>query len=157
MEAPVPSRFTFADHQTGIFACYGILGALYSRATTGKGQKVETSLLQSIVSFVQSSAARYLTTGELPPREAERPNMASAFVAGDGKPLVFHLSSPPKFWEGLADAIGKPELKEDPRFKGRADRIKNYDALHQICQEVFATAPRAYWVETLLKHDVPSA
>lgn len=155
MEAPMPSRFTFADHLTGVFAAYGILGALYSRATTGRGQRVETSLLQSIVSFVQSPAARYLTTGEAPPREAERPNMAAAFVAGDGKPLVFHLSSPPKFWEGLTEGIGKPELKEDPRFKRRADRIKNYDALHEICQEVFATAPRQYWIDRLRSHDVP--
>jgi formyl-CoA transferase len=155
-EAPVPSRFTFADHLTGIFACYGILGALYARATTGRGQRVETSLLQSIVSFVSGPAARYLATGHVA-REVERPNnLAAAFVAQDGKPLVFHLSSPPKFWEGLADAIGKPELKEDPRFQRRADRIKNYDALHQICQEVFATAPRDYWIAELRKRDVPS-
>lgn len=105
--------------------------------------------MQSIVSFVQLPAARYLLTQEVPPREAERPNMASAFVAQDGKPLVFHLSSPPKFWEGLTEAIGRPELKEDPRFQRRADRIKNYDALHQICQDVFATAPRQHWINEL--------
>ena len=155
MEEPVPARFTFADHLTGVFAAYGILGALYSRAATGRGQRVETSLLQSIVSFVQLPAARYLATGDVPPREAERPNMASAFVAQDGKPLVFHLSSPPKFWEGLTAAIGKPELKEDPRFQRRADRIKNYDALHEICQSVFATAPRQHWIDELRRHDVP--
>ena len=155
MDAPVPSRFTFADHLTGVFAAYGILGALYTRATTGRGQRVETSLLQSIVSFVQGPAARYLSTGELPRREAERPNMAAAFVAQDGKPLVFHLSSPPKFWEGLTEAIGRPELKEDPRFARRADRIKNYNALHQICQDVFATAPRQHWIDELHQHDVP--
>jgi formyl-CoA transferase len=155
-EAPVPSRFTFADHLTGIFACYGILGALYARAMTGRGQRVETSLLQAIVSFVSGPAARCLATGQVP-RGVERPgNLAAAFVAQDGKPLVFHLSSPPKFWEGLCDAIGKPELKEDPRFQRRPDRIKNYDALHRICQEVFATAPRDYWVAELRKHDVPS-
>lgn len=155
MEAPVPSRFTFADHLTGVFAAYGILGALYSRAATGRGQRVETSLLQSIVSFVQGPAARYLTNGQTPPREAERPNMAAAFVAQDGKPLVFHLSSPPKFWEGLTVAIGKPELQEDPRFQRRADRIRNYDALHRICQDVFATAPRQHWIDELRRLDVP--
>jgi len=154
MKAPAPAGFTFADHLTGIFAAYGTLGALYSRAMTGRGQRVETSLLQSIVSFVQGPAARYLTTGSAT-REVERANLASAFVAQDGKPLVFHLSSPPKFWEGLTDAIGKPELKEDPRFQRRVDRAKNYDALHEICQEVFATAPRDHWVDELRRHDVP--
>src|SRR4029453_6851079 len=63
VQDPVPSRFTFADHLTGVFACYGILGALYARAMTGQGQRVETSLLQSIVSLVLGQAARYLTTG----------------------------------------------------------------------------------------------
>src|SRR5437867_3772285 len=76
MEAPVPSYFTFADHLTGVFACYGILGALVSRATTGRGQHVETSFLQSIVSFVQGQAARYLASGQLPTTR-ERANMAS--------------------------------------------------------------------------------
>jgi crotonobetainyl-CoA:carnitine CoA-transferase CaiB-like acyl-CoA transferase len=156
VKEPVPSRVTFADHLTGIFATYGILGALYTRAMTGQGQRVETSLLQSIVSFVQGSAARYFATGETPSSAGERANMAAAFVAQDGQPLVFHLSSPPKFWEGLTDAIGKPELREDPRFKRRPDRIKNYAALHEICQEVFATAPREHWIDELRRHDVPS-
>jgi crotonobetainyl-CoA:carnitine CoA-transferase CaiB-like acyl-CoA transferase len=156
MTAPVPSRMTFADHLTGIFAAYGILGALYARATTGQGQRVETSLLQSIVSFMEGPAARYLTTGVVARAGGERANMAAAFVAQDGKPLVFHLSSPPKFWEGLTEAIGKPELREDPRFKRRPDRIKNYAALHAICQEVFATAPRQHWIDELRKRDVPS-
>src|SRR4029077_8907728 len=55
VENPVPSRVTFADHLTGIFACYGTLGGLYARATTGQGQHVETSLLQSITSFVSGA------------------------------------------------------------------------------------------------------
>ena len=156
MTAPVPSRMTFADHLTGIFAAYGILGALYARAATGQGQRVETSLLQSIVSFMEGPAARYLTTGAVARAGGERANMAAAFVAQDGKPLVFHLSSPPKFWEGLTDAIGKPELREDPRFKRRPDRIKNYAALHAICQEVFATAPRQHWIDELRRRDVPA-
>lgn len=154
MEAPKPSRFTFADHLTGVFACHGILGALYARATTGRGQRVETSLLQSIVSFVQGHAASYLATGEVPV-ETGRPNLAAAFVAQDGKPLVFHLSSPPKFWEGLTEAIGRPELREDPRFKSRDNRVRNYDQLHTICQEIFATAPRQYWIDRLRSFDVP--
>jgi len=115
LEQPKPSRFTFADHLTGVFACHGILGALYARATTGVGQRVETSLLQSIVGFVSGTAASYLATGRVP-KEGARANLASAFVAQDGKPLVFHLSSPPKFWEGLTEAIGRPDLRDDPRF-----------------------------------------
>jgi crotonobetainyl-CoA:carnitine CoA-transferase CaiB-like acyl-CoA transferase len=81
--------------------------------------------------------------------------MAAAFVAQDGKPFVFHLSSPPKFWEGLLAAIGRPELAEDPRFKRRDERIRHYDEFHAICQEIFATAPRQHWIDLLRSHDVP--
>jgi len=111
MEAPEAPRITFADHLTGIFASHAVLAALYCRAQTGKGQMVETSLLQSVTSFIQSHAARYFLSGRLP-KEHKRSNLAAAFVAGDGKPFVIHLSTPPKFWEGLTAAVGRPELRD---------------------------------------------
>src|SRR6185437_3380725 len=78
MNAPEAPRITFADHLTGIFACHAVLAALYARAQTGQGQKVETSLLQSVSSFVQSHAARYFRSGSLP-KEHKRSNLAAAF------------------------------------------------------------------------------
>jgi len=80
-----------------------------------------------------------------------------AFVAGDGLPFVIHLSSPQKFWHGLADAIGRPDLKNDPRFVDKEAREKNYDALSELLTEIFRTGPRADWLALLEAHDVPSA
>ena len=112
-----------ADHLTGIFACYGILAALHGRFATGAGQLVETSLLQSIVSFVQENAANYFEESRVPRRDT-RPKgpQAHCFVAGDGLPFVIHLSSPEKFWVGLTGAVGRPELRDDPRFNSRRAR-----------------------------------
>src|SRR3954471_24463033 len=62
MAKPEAPRITFADHLPGIFPCQAVLAALYARAQTGKGQRVETSLLQSVSSFVQSHAARYFVS-----------------------------------------------------------------------------------------------
>jgi crotonobetainyl-CoA:carnitine CoA-transferase CaiB-like acyl-CoA transferase len=115
---------------------------------------VETSLLQSVTSFVQSPAARYLALGKLP-REHKRSNLAAAFVAGDGKPFVVHLSTPPKFWEGLTDAVGRPDLRDDPRFVTRELRVKNYRDYQATLGEIFATAPRQHWLERLRARDVP--
>jgi crotonobetainyl-CoA:carnitine CoA-transferase CaiB-like acyl-CoA transferase len=154
MAAPQALRISLADHLTGIFACHAILAALYARAQTGKGQMVETSLLQSVTSFVQSPAARYLSSGHVP-REHKRSNLAAAFVAGDGKPFVVHLSTPPKFWEGLTDAVGRPDLRDDPRFVTRDLRVRNYRDYQATLAEIFATAPRQHWLERLRARDVP--
>jgi crotonobetainyl-CoA:carnitine CoA-transferase CaiB-like acyl-CoA transferase len=154
--APRPMGISLSDHLTGIFACYGILCALLARERTGKGQRVETSLLRATVAFIGENAARYLAGGEVPDR-ASRTRLAQvfAFTGGDGLPFVVHLSSPPKFWEGLTAALERPDLRADPRFASRPARQRHYDELRALLAEVFATAPRAVWLERLLAHDVP--
>jgi len=63
---------SLADDLTGIFASYGILAALHARTITGEGQLVETSLLQSMVSFVQENGANYFEDSEVPRRTPDR-------------------------------------------------------------------------------------
>ncbi len=75
---------------------------------------------------------------------------------GDGKPFVIHLSSPEKFWKGLARVAGHPEWLEDARFNPRKGRQKNYDVLHGLLREVFATRDREHWLRRLTEEDVPS-
>jgi formyl-CoA transferase len=149
---------SLSDLLTALYACYAVQGALIGRQRTGRGQKVETSLLQATVAFGAENAVRYLATGVVPDQNT-RVNMAQvyAFSAADGLPFVIHLSSPQKFWHSLADAIDRPKLKEDPRFVNKEARIKNYDALYAILNERFATAPREHWLQILREQDVPSA
>ncbi len=156
LKTPAPVGISLSDHVTGLFACYGILGALYARERTGKGQKVETSLLRAGVSLAQEAASRYFTTGKVPARETRvHAAQVFAFVAADGLPFVVHLSSPPKFWEGLTDAIARPELRADERFKDRPARVKNYPALREILAQAFAGRSREAWLSRLHGHDVP--
>ncbi|HEY7066143.1 MAG TPA: CoA transferase [Chloroflexota bacterium] len=149
---------SLSDHLAGVFAAYGILGALVGRAQTGEGQRVETSLLQATVAFVGENAARYFESGEVPDR-AHRTHTAQvyAFVAGDGLPFVIHLSSPQKFFQGLARAVERPELASDPRFADKNARQEHYIELEAILAEVFRQQPRADWLERLRAHDVPTA
>jgi crotonobetainyl-CoA:carnitine CoA-transferase CaiB-like acyl-CoA transferase len=122
------------------------------------GQRVETSLLASTLAFLGENAARYFEEGDVPKRKTRTQTaQVYGFVAGDDKPFVVHLSSPPKFWEGLCRVAGHPEWVSDDRFKTKADRRKAYDTLHTGFQEVFATKPRAHWLDQLLAADVPSA
>ena len=158
LDHPSGVGISIADHVTGVFACYGILAALLARERTGKGQKVETSLLQASIAFASENAARYLATGQTP-RKENRLRLAQvyAFVAGDGLPFVIHLSSPQKFWQGLADVVGHPDWKEDPRFVNKEAREKSYDLLSGLLREIFQTKPRAHWLELLEARDVPAA
>lgn len=155
---PQGMGISFSDHLTGMYACYGILGALMNRMLTGEGQHVETSLLRASVSFVSENAARYFETGHVP-RRKHRTTTAGvfAFEDRDGLPFVLHMSSPDKFWHGLFEVVGKPEWGADPRFSSRKARVENYDALVDQLQPIFRGGDRAAWLRRLREKDVPAA
>ncbi len=155
---PKPMGISLSDHLAGINAMNGILAALIARGRTGKGQKVETSLLESTLSFCGENAARFFENGKVPGR-ATRTHQAQvyAFTASDGKAFVVHLSSPTKFWVALTQVVGHPEWVDDPRFKTKETRGKNYNALNAALAEVFSANTRAHWLGLLLDADVPSA
>ena len=155
---PQGMGISFSDHLTGMYACYGVLAALVSRAATGEGQQVETSLLRASVSFVSENAARYFETGQVP-RRKHRTTTAGvfAFEDRDGLPFVLHMSSPDKFWNGLFEVVGKPEWSADPRFNNRKGRIANYDVLAAELQPIFRGGPRDEWLRRLFEKDVPAA
>ncbi len=158
LEDPKPMGISLSDHLGGMVACNGVLAALVARGRTGKGQRVDTSLLEATLSFCGENAANYFETGKTPSR-ATRTHRAQvyAFVDCDRKPFVVHLSSPNKFWEGLTQVAGKPEFLQDARFASKETRGKNYDALHAALAEVFKTATREHWLARLLELDVPSS
>lgn len=156
LDEPQPVGISLSDHITGIYAAYGILGALLIREHTGVGQRVETSVLQSSVAFMSENIARFFASGEVPTRRS-RARRASAFVlvARDGKPFVVHLSSPPKFWERFSRALGRPEWITDARFADRTGRRENYDLLDTLIRDVVATRDRDEWLRTFIDQDLP--
>lgn len=156
-ENPAPMGISLSDHLAGFTAAYGILGALMAREQTGKGQKVETSLLQSCIAFLGEVSARYFEDGEIP-MQATRMRKANvfAFVAKDGLPFVIHLSSPPKFWEALTRALGHEEWQEDERFTDRNMRGRNHAVLIKMMTEIFKTDTRENWLAKLEAEDVAS-
>ena len=155
---PKPIGPPMSDQLTGLYAAYGVLAALVARNSDGSGQKIEVSMLSASMAFLTEPIANYLMTGEVSDQDSRpRRSQSYAFVAADGLPLAIHLSSPPKFWEGLAEAVGQKELIGDPRFKTKDDRVRNYDLLRQLLAEIFRTRPRAEWLAVLQEHDVPAA
>jgi crotonobetainyl-CoA:carnitine CoA-transferase CaiB-like acyl-CoA transferase len=155
---PQPMGISLSDHLTGMMAAYGILGALIARERTGRGQRVDTSLLSATVAFLGENAARYFETGKNPSR-ATRTHSAQvyAFLDSEGKSFVVHLSSPTKFWKGLTHVAGHPEWQEDARFKSKRDRQQNYDVLKGLLAAIFRTEQRDHWLTHLQANDVPCA
>ena len=155
---PEPMGISLSDHLTGMMAAYGTLGALMAREKTGRGQRVETSLLAATVAFLGENAARYFETGNRPTRETRaRSAQVYAFTDSEGRGFVVHLSSPAKFWEGLTAAAGHPEWQQDPRFRTKKDRQQNYSLLRDSLATIFRTKDRDHWLGLLRDHDVPSA
>jgi formyl-CoA transferase len=159
LEAPQPMGVSLSDHLGGLFGCYGILAALAARERTGRGQLVDTSLLRASLSFLSENVTRFVNEGGKSPTRATRTHSAQvyAFRDAEGWPFVIHLSSPPKFWQSLAEAVGRSELIDDPRFASREDRIKHHDELQAILDAIFATGTRDQWIGRLQAADVPCA
>lgn len=147
-----------ADAITGFYAAYGILGALFDRGRTGVGSTVEVSMLEAMCHFNLDAFTHFYSVGEVM-GPYSRPSVSQSYVmkCKDGKWLALHMSSPEKFWQGLANAIERPNLFEDPRFSDRNARIQHQETLIKVLSEIFITKDRNAWCERLLAQDVPHA
>ncbi|MGH8814712.1 MAG: CaiB/BaiF CoA transferase family protein, partial [Advenella sp.] len=147
-----------ADSITGFYAAYGILGALHERNSTGVGRKVEVSMLEAMSHFNLDAFTHYYSAGEIM-GPYSRPSVSQSYVlkCADQKWIALHMSSPEKFWQGLARSIEQPLLFDDPRFSDRNGRIQNQEALIQILGGIFAKHSRDEWCRRLESEDVPHA
>lgn len=148
----------FSDGLTGLYACYGILGALFERERTGVGRKVDTTMLESTMSFLTEPFSSYFATDSEPgPYTRPMVSQSYAFVCRDGLSLAVHLSSPEKFWLALVKVVEREDLIQDSRFDSREKRISNYLDLQDELAGAFRSQPREYWLSWLEEHDVPFA
>ncbi len=147
-----------ADAVTGQYAAMGILAALVERGTTGKGRRLDISMLEAMCHFNLDSFTHYYSEGEIM-GPLSRPVVSQSYTFGcsDGKWIALHMSSPAKFWDGLLEATGQQALADDPRFAERLERIQHQDALIEILTPVFAQDSRAAWCDRLLAAGVPHA
>jgi crotonobetainyl-CoA:carnitine CoA-transferase CaiB-like acyl-CoA transferase len=147
-----------ADAITGIYAAYGVLGALFERSRTGRGRLVEVSMLEAMAHFAIEPFAAFFALDRAP-QSSDRPRLAQAYIlrTADGGLIAIHLSSLEKFWEGLVAALGAPTLGSDQRFRTRQARIDNYEVLGALLDAQFSLHPLHHWVERLGTNDVPFA
>ncbi len=150
-----PSRagIAISDTAAGTLLTQGVLAALIARDRTGRGQWVRTSLLESMISFMDFQAARWLIDHEVPQQVGnQHPTFVpmGAYPTADGYVNVSALGD----WEAFCVLIEAPELAADPRFADASSRLAHRDELDAAITIAFRRRPSAEWVD-LLAHLVP--
>ena len=145
-----------ADAVTGYYAAYGILGALYERHATGVGRKVEVSMFEAMTHF-NLDAFTHLFSADEVMGPFSRPSVSQSYVlqCSDGKWIALHMSSPEKFWLGLATAMERADIFEDERFASRTARIEHQEELMHALGTIFCLRERSDWCRRLEANDVP--
>jgi formyl-CoA transferase len=155
-QGPVRVGIPIADLCAGLFAAQAILIALLEREVSGEGQWVQTSLLQAQVFMLDFQAARWLMDGEVP-RQAGNNHPTSiptgVFQTTDG--YINIAVSGQAIWQRFLEAIGHPELGDDPAYATGAERSKNRDALNAKLAAILRQQSSAQWIDSLNAAGVP--
>lgn len=111
----------------------GVLAALVNKQRTGKGEKVDVALVDSVAAAMENITMIYQSTGRIPQRIGNRYESTypyDTFPAKDGDVVIAAGNN--KLYAILCDVMGKPELKTDPRFAEVKDRVANHVAMREI-------------------------
>ena len=145
-----------ADLCAGLFAAMGILTALLERETSGKGQWVQTSLLQAQAFMLDFQAARWLMAGDIPKQAGnDHPTSIPTGVFNTSDGAMNIAASGNAIWARCAKVLGHPEWLEDERFNSGGARSKNRHALNALIDAATRTNTTAHWVETMNEAGVP--
>ena len=147
------------DFGSALYGVIGILSALRMRDETGRGQWVQTSLLETALAWLSMHITSFLAGGDEPARQGTRsPFFApyEAYATADGH-LVVVGTGGDGGWQAFCRAIDSPELIDDPRFATNSDRVANAEALRMAIEQVMRSQPTGFWIERMRSERVPFA
>lgn len=130
-KGPMVSAFPLGDYLAGVFGAFGALAALHQRAKTGKGQVIDVALYEPILRIIESVVVRFDQTGRGKPllgNQMEEDVPRNVYGTADGGAIAISCGSQ-SIYEGLANAMGRPDLITDPRFLTMALRVEHRDAI----------------------------
>jgi len=155
-QGPVRVGIPVADLTAGLLCATGILVALLEREESGKGQYIDTSLLQAQIFMLDFQASRYLVKGEVAPQAGN--NHPTSIPTGVFKTTDGHINiaaAGGKIWERTCQALDAPELITRPEYATGALRSKNRDALNAEIEAITAKRSSAEWIDRFNKIGVP--
>jgi crotonobetainyl-CoA:carnitine CoA-transferase CaiB-like acyl-CoA transferase len=159
-QEPVYPTMGLNDRLGAIGLLVAILSALFARERTGVAQRLDTSLLGWTVNLQASAISCAANTGQavrpLPRTEQDDPNY-NIYQLGDGTWIALGMTlHPHKYWPALCNALGRPELIDDPRFESVAKRRENFRELIAIYDEAFSKLTWETWDEKIHEYDLIS-
>jgi crotonobetainyl-CoA:carnitine CoA-transferase CaiB-like acyl-CoA transferase len=144
------------DVTAGLFAVIGILLALRARESTGAGQYVDVSMLDSMISTMSSNYMSYLGSQQVPqPMGTEFPTVVPYRVYQTQDRGVAIAIGSERLWSAFCRAIGREELEEHPDYRSNALRIVNRATLEPLLEAVFRARPAAEWIARLRADGIP--
>ncbi len=144
------------DIMTGMYSAIACLAALARRNETGKGEYIDIGMLDVGVSFLANQAMNYLVSGKTPSRSGNRhPNIQpqDVFPCRDGH-IVLACGNDGQYRK-MCEALGRPELADDPRFVDNKSRVVNLAVLHPIISECLMTRDLADLLRDFESRGVP--
>ena len=152
---PVRVGVSIVDVTSGLYLLSGILTALLQRERTGEGARVDASMMGATVNIMENPVSRHAFTGQVPePEGLSHPVVSpfSGYRTRDG--LIYVAISNTNRYRVFVEAIEKPSLADDPRFRENKDRVANDAALREILEDVLTGKTTAEWEELLIPQGV---
>lgn len=156
-QGPVRAGIAVADSAAGLYGAIGALVALQERAVSGKGQWVQTSLLEAQIAMMDFQAARFLVEGTVPPQAGNDHPYATpmgVYATRDG-----HINlgvGAEGHWRSFCGVLGRPELASDPRYDSVEKRYAARPELRVLLEEIMSAQDSAHWLDACEKASVPA-
>jgi len=155
---PVKCGVPIGDFCAGLYAAYSIAAALMEARQTGRGRHIDCSMLGSLIGVAALQTSEYFGTGRSGRRLASAHPRNAPYQAYRAKDDYFVIAAGnDALWRQVAEAVGLPDLVQDPRFRTQPDRAANQQALAEILEARFASRSAEDWLAEMDRRGVPSA
>jgi crotonobetainyl-CoA:carnitine CoA-transferase CaiB-like acyl-CoA transferase len=153
---PTRAGIAIGDLLGGLFAAHGIQLALLARVRTGRGQIVDTSLLESMIGVLSWGAGMFFERGTVPGPAGQHHPLSAPYGRFRARDAYLNVAAGnDAMWEKLADVLGHPEWTTDERFRGPVERLAHRDDLTRAIEEALSSEDVPHWVELLNRVGVP--
>jgi len=154
---PMKVGVAIADISGGMFAAFGIMLALFHRQKTGKGQWVDTSLLDSQIAWLTYRAGEYFASGKLPEKVGSGHPMIVPYQAFKAKDEYINIAAGnDQLWKRFCKVINMENIMDDPKFVTNAKRVENRKELIAILSKIIETKTGAEWLKLLEDAGIPA-
>ena len=146
-----------ADLLSGMDAAFAIACALHERKTSGKGCRIDISMIESMTRFLAPRIVPYLGSGDVPKRTGARDSVISVYRTFDtaDEPITLGLGND-NIWKRFWVAVGEPAVGEDPRYETNAKRNAVRPEIYARIETLLRSRPRAEWLDLFTTHNVPA-